>query len=903
MTIKQLFTVSALATALMLAPATMAAPYSDTSDTQIQMWPGATYKQSIPSVKDVLGYNTGDRITSHPDMLRYFEALAEAAPNQVKLVKYAQTWEGRDLIYVAIGSPEHIANLDAFSENMNRLADPRKTSKADAKKLIQSTPSSVWLEHSVHGNEISSTDAAMMTAYHLLAAQNDPLVNKVMDNTLVFIDPLQNPDGRSRFIANYYSMVGLEDSADRLSVDQNEPWPRGRSNHYLFDMNRDWLAITQPETAGRIDALNHYKPTIVIDLHEMGGDSSYFFVPSASPINPHMQKAQLDNNDLIGRNNAKHFDRFGFDYFTREVYDAFYPGYGDSWPTFYGASAATYEVASTRGMAYRTTDGHVALFREPVQKHFVASMATLETAADNREKILGDFFQYSVNAIDMGKKDDERTFIIPATTDRAGSHRLATLMAQHGVEVTQASEAFKACGNRYSEGAYIIDTAQPRGRFVKTTFTQQVDMSADFIKEQERRRGRKLRDQIYDVTAWSLPLLFNIETVSCDDGLSVKGSLIAADDTLKGNVENADASVAYIVPWGDAAAGRFLTAALREGIHLKSADEAFTLDDKRAFPAGSLIIEVKANDGDIQQRIEAIAADTGALVTGVDTSWVVDGPNFGSRGTPRMVAPKIAMAWDSPTSSLSAGSTRFILERQFNYPVTAIRSDMLASRNLNHYQVIILPSGFYQGALGERGAANLKSWVNQGGVLITLGSATAFVAGSEAGLLDASMEYALNQDGMSPDETADHRGHVDGSLIKDKSNLIQRIENEKRSPDYVAGVLANVEVDQEHWLTAGVNPNVVSMVVGNDIYAPIKLDAGKNLAWFKGGDELLASGYLWKENQKQMAYKPFLMYQPSGNGMVISFTQDPSSRAFMDGLNVMMLNAVFRGAAHATPYR
>ena len=428
-------------------------------------------------------------------------------------------------------------------------------------------------------------------------------------------------------------------------------------------------------------------------------------------------------------------------------------------------------------------------------------------------------------------------------------------------------------------------------------------MSADFIKEQERRRGRKLRDQIYDVTAWSLPLLFNIETVSCDDGLSVKGSLIAADDTLKGNVENADASVAYIVPWGDAAAGRFLTAALREGIHLKSADEAFTLDDKRAFPAGSLIIEVKANDGDIQQRIEAIAADTGALVTGVDTSWVVDGPNFGSRGTPRMVAPKIAMAWDSPTSSLSAGSTRFILERQFNYPVTAIRSDMLASRNLNHYQVIILPSGFYQGALGERGAANLKSWVNQGGVLITLGSATAFVAGSEAGLLDASMEYALNQDGMSPDETADHRGHVDGSLIKDKSNLIQRIENEKRSPDYVAGVLANVEVDQEHWLTAGVNPNVVSMVVGNDIYAPIKLDAGKNLAWFKGGDELLASGYLWKENQKQMAYKPFLMYQPSGNGMVISFTQDPSSRAFMDGLNVMMLNAVFRGAAHATPYR
>lgn len=885
------------------SPVVCAQPAASPEHKNFAMWPGATYNSAMPTVKDVLGYNIGSRITSHNDMIRYFEALVKAAPDRILLKKMGTSWEGRQLIYVAIATPQRLANLDQFADDMNRLADPRTTTEKEAKNLIDTLPASVWLEHGVHGNEISSTDAAMMTAYHLLASQNDSMVEKILDQTVVFIDPLQNPDGRTRFIHNYYSMVGLEDSGDRLSVDQNEPWPRGRSNHYLFDMNRDWLAITQPETAARIRTLNHYKPTVVIDLHEMSGDDSYFFVPAADPINPHMQQGQLENNSLIGRNNAKHFDEFGFDYFTREVFDAFYPGYGDSWPTFYGASAATYEVASTRGMRYRDRDGDMNHFIEPVQKHFVASLSTLEAAAIHRKKILNDFYQYQVSAIRDGKKDDERTFILPATKDRAGSHRLATLMATHGVEVVQATEGFKACGKRYAAGAYIIDTAQPRGRFVKTTFTQQVDMAEAFLKEQERRRARKLQDQIYDVTAWSLPLLFNIETQSCDDGISVASTAVNSDTQLEGKVVNPNAKVAYIVPWGDGAAGRFLTSALRQGVRLKSADEGFTVEGVGSFPAGSLVIEVKQNNEDIHTLVNQLAEASGAIVTGTNTSWVTQGPSFGSDRTPVMVAPKIAVAWDSPTRSLSAGATRFILERQFNYPVTAIRADMLATRNLNHYQVIILPAGYYNSALGERGAANLNAWVQQGGVLITFAQATAFAAAPGSNLLDVELEYSFNEDTSISDPTEDHRGHTPGSIIKNKSQLIQRIENKNRMPDYVAGVLANVEVDQEHWLTAGVNSDVVALVTGNQIFAPMQLDAGNNVAWYKGADDLLASGYLWEENKQQMAYKPFLMVERQGAGMVIGFTQDPTSRAYLDGLNVMLLNAIFRGAAHASPHR
>ncbi|WP_339768651.1 M14 family metallopeptidase [uncultured Paraglaciecola sp.] len=871
------------------------------TESPLANWPDVQYDNSIPDIQDVLGYSVGQRITSHDDMLRFFNSLQKAAPKHIKIFEYGETWEGRKLIFAAIGSEQNIANLAEFSDGMQALSDPRVTNKDKAQNLMNDLPASVWLEYSVHGNEISSTDAAMMTAYHLLAGKDDATVKNVMQNSIVFIDPLQNPDGRSRFIANYYSTVGMEHSGDRLTAEHNEPWPRGRANHYLFDMNRDWLAITQPETKGRIASMNHYRPLVVIDLHEMGGDESYYFAPSAQPINPHMTQAQIANINLVGRNNAKHFDANGFDYFTRDIFDAFYPGYGDSWPTFYGAAASTYEVASSRGEIFRRLDGKNLRYEDTVLRHFVASMSTAETVANNRTKLLKDYYQYQVDAIDAGKSDKkERVFILPNKRDRAGNFKLAKLMTEHGVNVYQTTDKVKLCGETYAPGSYYIDTAQPRGRFVKTTFTEQVDMSKAFIKEQERRRDRKLGDQIYDVTGWSLPLMYNLDVDTCGKGVSGDHRLVTMSDTLEGKVTNPNASVAYIVPWGDMATGRFLTAALRQGMAIKTADRAFTLDDKKRYPAGSLIIEVATNDDDIATKVQDLATLSGALVDGVNTSWVTDGPSFGSNDTYLMSAPKIAMAWDEPTSSLSAGSTRFVIEQQFGYPVNAIRTATLANADLRHYQVLILPAGRYQNGLGKAGADNIKRWVESGGVLITLGSATRFAADADIGLLDVKRELAItDKSSVKVPDSEDKVSTVEGKAYSKHADLVKDSENLKEIPDFVAGILANVEVDQEHWLTAGVPSDVVGLVYGDDIFTPIRLASGKNLAWFKEEKEVLASGYLWQENKKQLAYKPFLIHQPSGNGMVIAFTQEPTTRAYLDGLNVMLLNAIFSAPAHA----
>jgi hypothetical protein len=870
------------------------------------MWPNVIYSDEIPTHQEILGYKVGEKITSHSDMLDFFYALEKSAPKRIKLFEYGRTWEGRKLIYLAIGSEENLNNLGNFSSDMRALADPRFTNKSQVNNLISKLPGSVWLGYGVHGNEISSTDAAMMTAYHLLAAPDETVNRNILANTIVFIDPLQNPDGRSRFTNRYYETVGLEGSADRLSAEHNEPWPQGRSNHYLFDMNRDWLALTQPESQGRVKAISHYLPLVVIDLHEMGGDSSYYFAPPAQPLNPHMTQTQIENTTLIGQNNGKHFDQFGFDFFTREIFDAFYPGYGDSWPVFYGAAASTYEVSSSRGERFQKATGELLTYKDSVQRHFVASISTAEGMADNREKFLKDFYQYQVSAIAEGKANkNERVYIFPNKRDKAGNHRLATLMAAHGVEVNQADKNFKVCGKHYPAGSYYIDTAQPKGRFAKTALTKQVNMPEAFIKEQERRRARKLDDEIYDVTGWSLPLMFNIDTNTCGSAIKVVHHRINADDKLKGEVKNTDASVAYIVPWGDMSAGRFLTAALRKGLTIKSADKAFTLNNETKYPAGSLIIEKRTNSAELFNDITTLAKQTGAVVTGVDTSWVTQGPSFGSSNTVTMPVPKIAMAWDEPTNSLSAGNTRFVIERQFNYPVTAIRTSTLISANLSQYHVLILPSGNYQKVFNKNAIANIKSWVNNGGVLITLGNATRFAADINTGLLDVKLEQAYKKAGKAKKITKEDKkkSTIAGRLLNSKAELISAIENTEDKPNYVAGVLTNVEVDQEHWLTAGVHHSVAAMVVGNDIYTPIKLGSGKNVAWFKGKDKVLASGYLWEEVKQQLAYKPFLIHQPMGKGMVIAFTQEPASRAYLDGLNVMLLNTIFRGAAHASPLK
>jgi hypothetical protein len=887
-------------------------------------WPGAKYNPAIPTIKQVLGYEPGERITSTTGLNTYLEALAKASP-RIRLYSYAQSWEGRTLRYAVIASEDKLRRIDEIKTSWQKFADPRITKPADAKRLEASLPAIVWLGYGVHGNEISSSDAALITAYHLIASQGDPVVDKILKNDIVLLDPSQNPDGRDRFVHFFEQNVGLEPNPGQISAEHTEPWPGGRTNHYFFDLNRDWLTATQPESQGRIQMLKEWMPVVAIDLHEMGSDSTYYFTPEADPYNPFLPADLKKSMEIIGKNNAKWFDRYGFDYFTRDTYDNWYPGYGASWPMYYGGLAATYEQASSRGLVVRKSDGTLMPYRDTVRHHFVASIATLESAADNKAKFIGGMYQYRVDGIEAGAKDAVREYLMPPGHDPSATTKLASVLSGHGIEIRQAKAAFEAGGKQYPAGTYAVSLSQPQRLLVHTLLDPQTPFEEKFLKEQERRRARRLRHQIYDITAWSLPFLFNVETIGVAEPVKGDFAVVHPKAVTPGAVRGGKASVAYLIPWGTQAAGRFLAAAERENIRVWSSDEAFTIPSpsggNQTFASGTLIVKVRDNAANIHERVAKLAESSGAEAFAVASGWTEEGPNFGSQFVQLMRKPEIAIAWDTPTGATSAGALRFVLERQYGYPTTPIRTTNLGTADLSKFNVLILPDSAgagYGNVLGPGGIDNLKRWVSNGGTVIGIEGALALLTDLRAGLLATTAEgKAIGVSEVKPPVPGASGGAgggataaagaagptppPQGKLLATEADYAKAVLPASEAPDTVPGAIVKAKVDQEYWATVGVPATVYAMYTGRGIYAPLPTDKGVNAVLFEGPEQILASGYMWEENRKQLARKPMMMVSPQGRGMVIGFATDPNFRAYLDGLNVLFLNAVFRGPAHSRP--
>jgi len=872
--------------------------------------PGAQYAADAPQFEQVLGYTAGQRISSPANVRKWFDALEAAYPDRIRIFPYAESWEGRELFYAVIGTPERLADLEAIRGDIQAITHPDDNDKATIEAAMERVPGTVWMAYSVHGNEISPADGAMFTAWHLLAARDDDVVDTILDQTLVFINPMQNPDGRARFVHSFEMAEGLEPAASRLAAEHDEPWPSGRVNHYLFDLNRDWLSITQPETRGHVAALLDWYPLAFVDAHEMGSDSTFFFAPEAVPYNPLLADAQRDSLELFGKNNARWFDRYGFQYFTREVYDAFYPGYGASWPSYYGGIAMTYEQGSARGLLMRLRDGTEMTYAETVREYVVASIATAQTVAENRARMWRDFRDYRASNIELAEREGPRAWAIPAQTDQGGADRLAGLLASHGIDTYRSDSMINACGGELGPGSYLIPADQPEYRKLRVLLDRTVEMDEDFIAEQERRRAKDLRDEIYDVTAWSLPLMFNIDTVECSRAVVVESmDKVAPGEIPAGEVTNTDADVAWLVPGGSRATAQLMAAALRRNLHVQSNEEPF-IHAGREYPSGTLIFTAAHNDDRTGQILRQLAHETGADVVGVDDSWVTEGPSFGSNKVRRLIKPRVAIAWDAPTDTYAPGAVRFVLERQFGFPVVPIRTQTLKNADLNRFDVVILPdssgrwSGGYQSVLGQAGKTTLADWVSDGGVLVTMAGGTEWAAHPDVDLLAFRAEHQVRETDEAPAaDGSDEDARVPGTLIETAEQFEQTAQPEAEKPDSVAGVLARAEVDPDHWLAAGVAETVNVLVRGDRIFAPMTRDQGRNVARFAAADELLRSGYMWEENRKQLAFKPFVVTQNHGRGLVVGFTEDPAVRAYLDGLNMLLVNAVLRAPSYSRKLR
>jgi hypothetical protein len=878
---------------------TMAVPAS------AQIVPGTSYDPAIPTLEAVAGHKPGEEITSPEAIGRYLEALAKAAPDRTRLVEYARTWEGRPLHYLIVGSRERVARLDAIRSGMRALAG----GGADADRLVADLPVVVLFIHGVHGNEISSSDAALQEAYHLLAARGDAEADITLRDALVIIDPMQNPDGRHRFLTHNLLGRAAEPDAEPLAAEHDEPWPGGRSNHYLFDMNRDYFALSQPETQGRARVMLEWYPQVVVDLHEMGGNSTYYFAPPADPINPYMTDAQRRWLDTFGRANAAQFDRRGFGYFVREVFDAFYPGYGDSWPAFHGAIAMTFEQASPRGLAFRRDDETVLTYTQAVTQHYTAALTTAATAARNREQLLKDFLEYRRSAIKLGQHGT-REYLVPAGQDPSRLARLGEILTQQGIQVKRAEEPFDVGKRTLPAGTLIVPLAQPAGRLARNLLDPDVKMDEPFLKEQDRRRRERLPDQIYDVTAWSLPLAFDLEVLPSERPAPVRATEVK-EWTAPALPAVPAGTIGFLMPWGSGAAAA-ATEMLRAGIRVVSADEPFT-HGKRHFAAGTAFIRVADVPQQNVARLTDIARRHRAELLPIAETWTDTGISLGSSRVAALLAPRVLLAWDSPASSLSAGWARFTLERRFRQPVTAVRAATLPNINLSKYNVLVLPSGTY--SFNEDMLRRLRDWLRSGGTLITIGEASRWAARDRTALLTSD---TLLRDG-SPErdpETPAGQGQGQGeaqpsgpaqasgappSARPDASKPFdyeKAIQPERERPESLAGAMLRVRLDRNHWLTAGLDGEITAVVEGARVFSPLRLDAGRNVGSYAAEDRLVAAGLVWKEAQPLLAQRAFLMHQPMGNGHIIAFAEDPNYRAFTDATTLLFMNAVLLAPGH-----
>ncbi|MBI1404485.1 MAG: carboxypeptidase [Porphyrobacter sp.] len=855
----------------------LAALWGTVVPAQAQSFLDGRFDPAIPTLSEAVGHAPGTRITSPDETYAYLRALAAAAPDRTRLVQYATSWEGRPLYYLMLSAPENIARLDAIRADLANIAAGRASNGA----ALPVT----WLTYGVHGNEISSTDAALMTAYHLLAAQGDARADKILGETIVVIDPMQNPDGRARFVNNFLASTGIEPAADRQAAEHDEPWPSGRVNHYLFDLNRDWFTLSQPETRGKVAAIRSWNPVVVVDLHEMGGDESYFFSPAAQPFSPNLTQAQIRAYELIGRANAAAFDALGEPYFTREVYDLFYPGYGDTWNAHQGAIGSTYEQASARGLVFARRDGTELTYADGVRNHFVTSLATAATVAENPQRFLSDFAHY--RAANANGAAGRGTYLIDLAERRWNAEGLGRRLAAQGITVLRRAGPVSACGKSYPKGYLAVPQAQPAARLVRALLDRDTPLPPDFLAEQERRRSQDLPHELYDVTAWSVGLMSGLDVTLCNAAAS--GEALTADTPIAPVVEGAG-TFAVAVPWEDSGQARLVALALREGIEARVTDKAF-VKDGRSFQRGTVVFPAGSNTPEQMARLGELAREVGAHTVALDSGWVEEGPNLGSESFVRLTLPRIALAWDDGVSQLSAGAMRYVLERRLGLPVVPIRTARLARADLSDYDVLLVPEGEPSAVLGEGGMRTIREFVRKGGVLVAVGDSLETFSAGDNPLLAVKREAALGRDPGEADKDKD-AALAEAAEIASDAEYREAIKDQKALPDTLPGALLNVVAERDNFLSAGYDDGAVVLASGTQIFTPLDRADGINVLRFAAPADLVASGYVWDENRRQLAYKPYLMAQRQGRGLVIGFAHDPSTRAYLDGLDLAIANAV-----------
>ena len=866
---------------------------------QWQQWaPDTDYDPEIPDPETWLGRPFAIQPMSVDEIRDYLEVLAEASP-RVELELMGVSVQGDPLLLAVISEPGTRQSLEGRGERIEAIRDAWSGDRGEREVLARAERSICWIGCSVHGDEASGADAGVLLAWHL-AADRSARTAALLADAAVIIDPCQNPDGRRRFLQQVRSFgrQRMDPDPSPWAAEHWSTWPGGRTNHFLFDLNRDWAFLTQEESRARVEAFLRWRPQVFVDLHEMSRQSSYFFPPPTDPINPHIPEGQLEWFEVFGRENARAFDERGFEYFIGERFDLFYPGFGDSWPTLQGAIGMTYEQASTRGRLMRRPDGTVAGYPAAVEHHFVAALTTAQTTAGNSGDLLQSLVDLGETMRERAEADPRKEILIPVGENRAEANHLADILSRQGIRVwrtldesTARLRPLSADGGRGTDivlpaGSLRIPLEQPAYALVRSLLDPHTPMDDAFIAEEEARMERGLHARFYDVTAWSLILGYGLEAFSSDRRLDIPSETVEID-AADAPVEVDDAAVAWLIPCRDNAIYPALAILWSEDVAVHCALEGVGAGDT-LMPRGTLVVKRAANQGrsDLAEVLSRVATRTGAEVIALDESYSGAGPSLGSDRVIFAREPRIGLLSGPGVSPLSAGALTWLFEERYGLEFTVLLRESLDDIAVEEFDVLVVPE-LWSGT--ELPLERLDGWVREGGVLVAVGSASLALIESES---DGDEEWTTVERVADLAELGDEEGRlgnfevgVPPSTTDDGGGVLPP----ERRPLRVPGAIFRVELDSTHFLTLGKRSSIAAPVLSDRILTPSL--AGRTVGRVAAENPLIA-GYTWPVMEEALKGQAWLVEERRGRGRVILFAEDPSFRGVWEGLHGLLLNGV-----------
>ena len=921
-------------------------PTSLSKDLYLKNILSGDYEDNIDHPSQFLDFNYGDRVAS-PEQITNALGKWSKQSSKLKVVEYARTHEDRPLHAVFISSSNNLNNLNNIKNNISKLSDARKTSDREAAQIINNLPAVAWMAYSIHGNETSGADAAMGVIYHLIASKDEDILN-MLDEMIIIIDPLMNPDGRARFAKNLEQYRGTAPNYDDQSLLHTGDWPYGRTNHYYFDLNRDWLYLTQPETQGRVALINQWRPQILVDGHEMGSQDTFMTGPPREPINKNIDTDLIKWGNVFAQDQATAFDENNWRFYTGEWHEDLYPGYS-FYVQFRGTLGILYEQSRMAEDGVKRPEGTIQSYKESVHHQFISTLTNLNTLLTNTKSIYKDYWDGRKYNISKESIYADKTYVVLPTNNKGRLNTLVEKLMAQDIEIYQnskpinSSNVLKQNGDIEESfvipvGSMIIPNNQPEAPLIAAFLEFDADINEAVLIEEKQKRLRNGSSIMYDTTAFNFTMMYGLPAITVPENISNNLKPWAPSSVIQEVNEDA---LMWAVDGDDDRSVAFAARLMEQDVQVRIIDKESNLSDHNLTRGSVAVISMDNPEyKNLYNVVKKTATDLDVSVVSIESGFGSEElPDWGGRHFRLLNKPQIAILSHEGFNSYDVGVSWWSLDHHLGIRHSQLNSSLLSYGDLRRYNTIILPSG--NPDIGNYSKEILIDWVKQGGTLIANNRAARLIASSgdfgDVKLLQQTFEdnesfnidlmreiYSLNND-LNKNEVNLNRVNfeidypwesVDKTYTKDQLQM----RDKWQSLLMPSGSMVAARSDQQHWLTFGTDDlipvlyaNNPILMTGGNAEAPIRIgelikndevEEARALNWSQipqGFDlNVRMSGLVWPEASQRIANSAYLTREKIGKGQVILFSGEPNFRGSTIGTNRIWLNAVIYGSGLGT---